>query len=107
MRLTITPVIGEPYTVRTSAMDEIAWETYALKHNKPVQVKVTRGGEVDISHFPMRTYQGFLAYKAATRGVPDAPSFDDWMADVDSIELEDDDDPVAELRPTLPAPSHA
>lgn len=109
MRLTVTPITGDTYTVSTTTGDLVGWETYARKHGLPLQVKVTRtkDGEpvVDIERFPLATYHAFLAHRATYRGRSDRPTLDVWLEGIDDIEAVDEDDD--EPTPTRAAPSPA
>lgn len=113
MKLTIRALDGTERNVEANAADRVAWEGWATRQGIPVQPSVTvqpspDGGPstptVDVSRFPMDTYNLYLAWRADTRtAYPNRPPFSDWLEQVENATPEQGDDDAD----PLPDPTHA
>lgn len=80
--LKVTPVEGEPYTVRTNLFTIVGLER---------KFKIRASELVDgiaVEHL------AFMAYECCKQqGIPVSPVFDDYIKQVESIEIEDTEQP--------------
>lgn len=85
MKLTITPVDGEPYVVTTTIRDQVNYSDAAGKRK-------WRG----VSDDPL-LFQNYLAFSAARRTGRHTGTWDQFLDTVAEVELdeEDDEDPTA------------
>jgi hypothetical protein len=105
MRLRVTPLAGDPYTVTTTQGDLVAWETYAHRAKLPVQVRIHRNGDgapqADIEHFLLQTFHSFLAWRASHRGDANPPDRLEWLDGIEEITPQEEEE---EITPTPAAP---
>jgi len=92
---------GTGYDFRSTMVDEMAWESYAAKHNLPIMPKQGRDG-VDMSGFPLGTNGAVLAWSHAKHQRGETAGLDAYAARLVSVlpGVDTADTP----DPTQPAP---
>jgi len=93
---------GTDYQFRSTMVDEMAWESYAAKHNLPIMPRQGRDG-MDMSAFPLGTNGAVLAWSHAKHQRGDTGGLDAYAARLVSV-LPVTDDAPATPDPTPPAP---
>lgn len=80
--LKVTPVEGEPYTVRTNLFTIVGLERkFKIRASELVE-------GIAVEHL------AFMAYECCKQqGIPVSPVFDDYIKQVESIEIEDTEQP--------------
>jgi len=91
---------GTEYDFRSTMVDEMAWESYAAKHNLPIMPRQGRDG-VDLTGFPLGTSGAVLAWSHAKHHRGETGGLDAYAARLVSV-LPGDTPPVTP-DPTRPA----